>query len=105
MKNKKYFVKFEFNDSNKPTVKYLYDNNKQIKLFYDLKELQNNIDIFCNKFNEQKIKEIYEYSKCDKKEVKVESFYIKGDGQRVTNMFTINGGPIYSYQYTIMVKI
>lgn len=109
MKKKKYFVKFEFYDSAKPTIKYLYDN-KQIKLFYDLKDLEVELKLFCDNFNTQKIEELYNAAKsrkdkCNKEEITVEQFRLRGDGQKVTNMFCISNAPMYDYKYTIMTKI
>ena len=102
MKRKKYFVKFEFHDSAKPVIKYLYNDNKQIKLFYDLAELEKELKIFCNNFNKQKIEELYNYILNDlclinysKEDINIEQYRI--DGQWVTIIFTIHGAPIYEY--------
>ena len=110
MKNKKYFVKFEFYDSSDLIIKYLYNDNKQIKLFYDLKDLEIELKSFCDNFNTQKIEELYNAAKlrknkCNKEEIKVEQFRLRGDGQKVTNMFTISNAPMYDYKYTIMTKV
>ena len=109
MKKKKYFVKFEFYNSGDPIIKYLYDN-KQIKLFYDLKDLEIELKSFCDNFNTQKIEELYNETKswkdkCNKEEITVEQFRLRDNSQKVTNMFRISNAPIYAYNYTIMTKI
>lgn len=107
MKKKKYLVKIEFHDS----VKYLNSDSELSgcnTLFADLEESQRRIEVFCKRFNEQKIEEICNFHEWNRENIKVKTLKTIYDPEWISVMFSYeskNGSaPLYMFKYMIIEK-
>ena len=107
MKKKKYLVKIEFHDS----VKYLNSDSELSgcnTLFADLEESQRRIEVFCKRFNEQKIEEICNFNGWNRENIKVKTSKTIYDPEWISVIFSKeskNGSaPLYMFKYMIIEK-